>query len=266
MYGKKANSIFKRRNLLIMLCLIFFGISSTIILALVLGQKSGDFVIRVQDGNANKSIMLTTKEPAKEVDKETLTPLLTPKGVSGFSDYSPYYFLRNGFETLEEYTSDSNPEKVDGLYTHSEGLLGANDQSVSLYCYTFYIVNTGSSGVNVDLNMDYALTKGEDLDDIIRVMSYTKDDNNDKAIIYQKPDSIEYDYTRYPTYKGISLKTFTNDSIIFNDETIFVDIGSYAKYSIIFWIEGDDPDSTINPERFYSQSIKFELNLTVNMG
>ena len=244
-----------------MLCLIFFGISATIILALVLGQKTGDFVIRVQDGNADKSIMITTTKPEDPVDKETLSPILTPKGATGFTDYSPHFFLKDGFTKIEEYTSEDNT--VDGLYTHSEG----DGQSVSLYCYTFYVVNTGGSAVNVDVSMDYFVDNTSELDDIIRVMSYTRDqNNNEKAIIYQKPDEVEYTYDRYPQLDGLKLTEFRSESIVFDDENLFVDLGSYVKYSVFFWIEGDDPDSAINPERFYNQTIKFELNLKVNMG
>ena len=240
-----------------MLCLIFFGISATIILDLVLGQKTGDFVIRVQDGTADKSIMITEVKPEGEIDENTLTPVLTPPGASGFSDYSPYFFLTNGFSTLEEYTSEG------GVYKHSRG----DSQSVSLYCYTFFVVNTGASAVNVDVDMSYQLPNGGQLDDIIRVMSYTTDSfDNQKAIIYQKPDTIPHDYENYPDLIGLSKDFFVSDSVIFNNEKLFVDLDDYVKYSIVFWLEGDDPDSSADAAKYYSQTIKFELNLKVNMA
>ncbi len=290
MKGIKVRQLFKRKQVLATLCIILFIISATVIIALTIGMEAGSFVIRVQDGSVNKSIMITNIDPVEknssnedtpgfektEYDYPGLTKVLTAPAVDNFTDYSPTLFLRNqdgnyGFGTINKYTTSKdkggvkeNTGDLSGLYMHMD------DKSAALYCYTFYIVNTGGSAVNVDIKMGYN-SKGSDLDSIARVMSFTKDERGQEhAKIYykrafDKESNKEIEQNPYyPSYKGLTIGGFSSDALVYDDEKVFIDINSFVKYSIFFWLDGDDPDLAYDQERFYNATINFNLNISVN--
>ena len=294
-----ANKIFKRKQILASLCVIFFIISATVIIALTIGKEAGHFVIRVQDETLKESIMLTSIDPVvnpdynpNSEDKDynpknkyiytATTSKLTPPAAENFIDYSPRLFLRTqdgsyGFDTINRYTTaiangGLKPNGIEygdesGLYKHMD------DKSCALYCYTFYIVNNGGSNVPVNIKMTYNDAGGE-MGTIARFMTYTRDqDTNERARIYYKSsydedmNAIEQN-EKYPVFKGLTTVPFDDTATmggryVFDDEMVYIDIGNYVKYSVFFWLDGDDPDLQENQSRFHNQTINFSLELSV---
>ena len=297
-----ANKMFKRKQILASLCVIFFIISATVIIALTIGKEAGDFVIRVQDDTIKESILLTNIDPIINPDYnpstedtnlehktkflyENKTGELTPPAAENFIDYSPNRFLRSqtgkvGFDTIRNYTTTQSEDYKDGvkpngaqfgaesgLYKHMD------DKSCALYCYTFYIINTGASNIPVNIKMTYNDDGGE-IGTIARFMTYTKDERGaERARIYYKKGFNEDNQPieqnpLYPVFKGLTTAPFDDTSsldgkYVFDDEVIYIDLGSYAKYSVFFWLDGDDPDLQYDQSRFHNQTINFSLEISV---
>ena len=299
-----ANKMFKRKQILASLCVIFFIISATVIIALTIGKEAGDFVIRVQDDTMKESILLTNVDPILNPDYnpdpdnknpetmkkylyENKTGELTPPAAENFIDYSPRLFLRSqagdyGFETIERYTttkSEENPFGVkpngtqfgseSGLYKHMD------DTSCALYCYTFYVINTGASNIPVNIKMTYKDSNDKNgIGTIARFMTYTKDEAGaERAIIYykqgyDKDNNIKEQNAFYPHFKGLTTAPFDDTNAldgryVFNDEYVYLDVNNYVKYSVFFWLDGDDPDLQLDQSRFHNQTINFSLELSV---
>jgi hypothetical protein len=236
----KVVSLFKGKAFKFALLAALFLTSTIIALAMLLGREAGTFVIRVQDNNLDKAVAITDKRPSNGTTTG-LTSKLSAPGVTSFTDYSPEYFLRTGYVEL-----DRIQEEEPGLYT--PGYDPNKSSPCSLYVYTFYIVNTGTSVVNVDVGMTYA-----------------KDLNTSDPKIYQKQDNPEKYYDKYILPQTIFAEANESSGVVYDDQKyiIGIDEGSnFLGYSIYFWIEGEDPDETTE---VFGATINFSVNITVNM-
>ena len=117
---KKIVSLWKSKFFKMALLILLFVAAALIIMAMMLGQQAGQFVIRAQSGDISKSIAVTT-----ELDnKESYQPSLTVEGMDEMNDYSPEYFLQADYQTLRKLCS-------------TPGL--TNYDNNSLYIYTLRI-------------------------------------------------------------------------------------------------------------------------------
>lgn len=257
-------SLFKSRSFKIALAIILFIAAVLIILAMMLGNEAGQFVIRVQSGAADKSIMLSESEDFENPENQMSSK--TVPGIDNMLDYSPSYFLEAGYTKLNEYANTLGVQQVDG----------------SLYVYTFYIVNTSGAGnsVGVKISLSYSNVTNH-TDEIVRVLTYYQSYNVSDPRVYQKADDLEklglsepYTYTKYilqpTTFQDSSNPT---QGVVFNDQSVHIGANhgeNYVKYSIFFWVEGDDPDSNYyeTPDggnALYGGTIKFRLDIAVDM-
>lgn len=262
---RKIVSLFRSKVFKIGLAAALFVAAVLIVLAMLLGNEAGQFVIRVQSGAADKSIAISDSEDF--TDKNNQKSTLVVQGIDGMLDYSPAYFLEEGYTKLNEYTDVIGRQNVDD----------------SLYVYTFYIVNTSGAGnsVGVNISLSYSNVTNH-CDEIVRILTYYQTYNVSDPRVYQKADDIEklglatpfvYDkYMLQPYY----FENSTNDSqgVIFNDQSVHIGAAegeNYVKYSIFFWIEGDDPDfdyyavGDTGDSLLYGGTIKFKLDITVDM-
>ena len=223
------------------LLILLFVAAALIIMAMMLGQQAGQFVIRAQSGDISKSIAVTT-----ELDnKESYQPSLTVEGMDEMNDYSPEYFLQADYQTLRKLCS------TPGLTNHDNN---------SLYIYTFYIINTSvSGGVGVNVTLKYSNVTRY-LDEIVRVLTYYETYNVSDPQVYQKPDSLEraqkvsdelhkndavkpvitsIDYPRYILTPNPFVDSANNSQgTVFNNQQINIGYGDgmdYVKYTIMFW-------------------------------
>ena len=268
---KKLVSLWKSNFFKMALLILLFVAAALIIMAMMLGQQAGQFVIRAQSGDISKSIAVTT-----ELDnKESYQPSLTVEGMDEMNDYSPEYFLQADYQTLRKLCS------TPGLTNHDNN---------SLYIYTFYIINTSvSGGVGVNVTLKYSNVTRY-LDEIVRVLTYYETYNVSDPQVYQKPDSLEraqkvsdelhkndavkpvitsIDYPRYIlTPNPFTDSANNSQGTVFNYQQINIGYGDgmdYVKYSVMFWLEGDDPDSTYFGNELFSGTIKFDMTIAVSM-
>ncbi len=260
---KKIVSLFRSNIFKIGLAVALFVAAVLIVLAMLLGNEAGQFVIRVQSGAADKSIAVCDKEDFENQENQSST--LVVSGIDGMLDYSPAYFLEAGYTKLNEYTNTLGVQNIDD----------------SLYIYTFYIVNTSGAGnsVGVNISLSYSNVTNH-TDEIVRILTYYQSYNVSDPRVYQKPDNLEklglsepYTYNRYILQPN-AFQDSSNDNqgIVFNDQSVHIGANkgeNFVKYSIFFWIEGDDPDSsyyaTENGNDLYGGTIKFKLDITVDM-
>lgn len=260
---KKVVSLFRSNVFKIGLAVALFVAAVLIVLAMLLGNEAGQFVIRVQSGAADKSIAVCADEDY--TNKEHQSSTLIVDGIDGMLDYSPAYFLEAGYTKLNEYTN----------------VLGAQNIDNSLYIYTFYIVNTSGAGnsVGVNISLTYSNVTNH-TDEIVRILTYYQSYNVSDPRVYQKADNLEkLGLSEPPVYNRYILQPVNfadssnvNQGVVFNDQSVHIGANAgenYVKYSIFFWIEGDDPDSqfyaTDQGNALYGGTIKFKLDITVDM-
>ena len=245
-------TIFKSSAFKITLMVGLFLTSALIVVAMYLGQESGLFVIRVQNGDLEKSIALCEDEVVTEesqMPKKTTAP-----GKSNMTDTSPELFIQEDYKSIKEYYA--------GIREASE----SDENGNSLYLYRFHVVNTGTGGVGVSISMS-GNNVTHHLDEIIRVMTYYEVAGNQYVNVYQKADTVEYDYEHYDA-PGLQLHTFKDAYTIFDDQWVNIDSqdGSNSfKFMVLIWLEGQDPDSDKYGEELYNGTMNFQIDFKVSM-
>lgn len=252
---KSFVSLFHTKMFKIGLLVALFITAALIAIAMILGKESGYFTIRVQNGDALKSIALAL-DPN---DEKSYSTGLDAKAIDDFDQTSPTYLFaaRNGqqFAAITDMhnriAGDINIEKT--------------------YGYSFYIVNTTSNYQDVTVKLKLTMSKDDGLSKAIRVMTYYEMGGAQNFKVYQKADTdengnaISVNYEAYEMIEARSaLKQFQDgDSTIFEGEEIVVS-GTQGqnsvRFTILFWLEGDDPDCN---ENILGKSAKFELEADV---
>jgi hypothetical protein len=339
MLVNKFVSLFKNKWIKIALCFLLFAASAIIIIAMLLGQEAGTFVIQVQDGNLNKSISITLDNPNGVAP--SLKSKLTAEGADNMSDYNPQYFLDNNkYSTLTSISShmgrwlgdsadyvdadvqneqefeehkdvlyvkeivsyDANGEVDDYFFTKVDSnavydpnityyttLLDLGVTGRSLYAYSFYVVNTSTDNTSVQYKASMTYNNvSHYCDEISRIMIFTQgtEENSTKARIYYKPEDMtrEYsdktDFNDYEDSKDYYLHHGYNDDLaplqgfskigsssgtVFANDPYRIEAGGYMKFTVLFWLEGEDPDEDYYGDDIYSGTIKFGLTLSVDM-
>ena len=91
------------------------------------------------------------------------------------------------------------------------------------------------------------------LDKAIRVMSISTYEGKK---VYQAEDEVEKDYgPEYP-----SVMTFATAEECYNEMLLGVEPNEYIKYSVLFWLEGNDPDCV---DSILGGTVKFSLKLSI---
>ena len=166
------------------------------------------------------------------VDKTTATKTLSLSESSSLSDpkgklYGPS--LTNGWDEIED-NIPSYSDLLDGDTSKSEGI--SYDYSNKNYiAYTFYLYNSGTEKLDytMSFNIEYV---DKDADSMIRVRLY----EDGILTTYAKENSNgEPEYRTTP---------FASDEVIVSKEYKDFEVNQVRKYSIVIWIEADDPDTT----------------------
>lgn len=165
----------------------------------------GDLVIEVENGAAKKGI--TISEMADGTDP---TLKLSAAAV----------------EEVTNITYDWLPlNELD-----AEGVQGEHNGKNYL-AYTFYLTNNGSE--TLDYNSRLVITGvAKSADEALRVMIY----KNGEPTVYAKHNMDDS-----PLEEVVNFE-FVDDEIICNTESTGLKPGDVDKYTIVTWIEGDDPE------------------------
>ncbi len=172
------------------------------------GQNSGNFVMSIDPASYTRGIILCD-------DTEFLapTPRLLANPVSDVKDIT-YSWLK-----LEE------AKATDGDFI---------DQDYKYVAYTFYLKNIGSETLDINYSVNITDIYLE-VDKAIRVL-IIEDDTIEK--MYQKADAVEYEYPE-DMPPGIA---FVSEDVICNTKVANLRPNTYRKFSVLIWLEGEDPD------------------------
>lgn len=119
---------------------------------------------------------------------------------------------------------------------------------VAHIAYTFYVMNMGNSPIGYTVTIDIEELVGM-VDEAIRVKVYL----NGEPTVYAKAkkDSTEPEPNTTPFY--------SSKQVMCIDRNQFM-AGEYDKYTIVIWLEGNDPECT---DEIKGGKIKFSMNFSV---
>jgi len=244
----------KRRIITIISTAVFsLAVTSFAIIAFV-GKQLGDFTVSLD--NAGPVISFDTTSEFTDPKTFYRVDKLPPFAVYTSKYISSSDALDNSATSSDignRYTGDN---VVDGIY---------------FYKLTFFIKNTGSVVANYDINLSLVenvkpTNSVYGLDDILRVRFYENGDtshsytNYAKASVTQKTTSNgDKTYSEYLSDTDTSLCTpFVDESNVFTRNYEGLEVGGILRYTLMFYLEGSDPECTGDKPR--DSSLKLNLS------
>ena len=201
---------FITKKLILRIGMIIFGIASALIAIITYyGQNAGNFVMEIDPNAYRRGIVLSA-------DEEFLSP--SPRLLSDA--------IINVRDMTYDWLKIDEAIATDGNYA---------DPDYKYIAYTLYIQNIGDETCDVNMNATIvSLQKG--LDGAMRFL-VIEDETLEK--MYMKPDTVETEYVDMP-----EAEHFVSDIIIMDGEITNFKPYQIKKYTIIVWLEGQDPDCT----------------------
>lgn len=199
---------FITKKLILRIGMIIFGIASALIAIITYyGQNAGNFVMEIDPNAYRRGIVLSA-------DEEFLSP--SPRLLSDA--------IINVRDMTYDWLKIDEAIATDGNYA---------DPDYKYIAYTLYIQNIGDETCDVNMNATIvSLQKG--LDGAIRFL-VIEDETLEK--MYMKPDTVETEYVDMP-----EAEHFVSDITIMNGEITNFKPYQIKKYTILVWLEGQDPD------------------------
>ncbi len=227
----KANKLIKARRIYTLGLIISAALSIAFGIVTFYGQDAGNFVMNVDYDAYNRGIVLSETK-----DFEVTTSRLMTDPVEGAQDIT-YHWLQ-----IDQVVN------TDGNY---------EDPDIDYMAYTFYLENNGLE--TVDVIYSIRITEViNDLDKAIRVLVI----EDGVETIYQRPDEAD-EYGNPPVYQ-VQLpeaQPFTDDFTVARVTLHRFIPQKIKKFSIIMWIEGEDPDTT---DSIAGGSIKMQMSFSIN--
>lgn len=127
-----------------------------------------------------------------------------------------------------------------------------NDPGGNYFAFSFYIKNSGNDPINYsgDITIDSVTKK---VDSAIRVMTVK---NYDEKQVYAKAQETAENLGQ-PEPDTIP---FYNDTIIFYEKVLDFKVNEIARYTIVIWLEGNDPECV---DDILGGGIKMSMNFNV---
>lgn len=227
-------SIFKKKSVWAIIMILALFLSGTVALLTYYGQQVGSFVVGVSDKGYQGGLVLS-----KTQDFSTSSPRLVGDSVSNVHPIS----------VLDIYS-----EKVlqnDGSYIpKSKNYMG----------FTFYLKNEGNISINVDVSM--TITKATNYVDRATWIWLFEGEEDKNGTIYRKKDSIAHEYPA--GYNDNNYKEYEGDELVMRSTIVYFKPQEIKKYSIIIWLEGEDPDCVDTGEySVKSGKIRFTMKFDV---
>lgn len=205
---------FKNRKIYRLGIAIFGLLFVVIAIVTFYGQNSGNFVINLDKDAYLRGIVLS-----KDHEFKTQSSRVVATAVNDVTNITYDWF------------EDKIPDIVenDGDYF---------DSDYKYLAFTFYLKNSGEETVNVNLKLDVTESlKGTD--EAIRILLI---EDGTQKFLYQKKDNVDVTYLGYLS-EAINFNTDTN---VCNKTVKQFRPGDVKKYTLIMWLEGEDPDCTID--------------------
>lgn len=149
--------------------------------------------------------------------------------------------INDGSKELNNISGDSLPLNLD---TVAEG-----DHSTDGYfAYTFFCWNSGKEDVMIEYELTFNnVTNG--VDECVRVRLYVEGEYTD----YAKARTDEKG--KEPVYCDMS---FATKDVVCYGSVPRILVGDYARFTIVIWLEGDDPECT---DSVIDGTIKFDMQI-----
>ena len=266
----------RRRRKIAAFVSLFAGIGITsLVIVSFLGRTVGTFSVSI----SNSSVKLSLSD---KLDFKEPTSYLRCDQLLKFREYS---FTRfgglDGVSWLDDENVTYDDEKA---YTYDE-ITGKPD-ALYYFKYTFYVRNMGSSiaqysmSVNISDNRKSNDETGRTLDDTLRVMVFENDAKSDKHEykVFAKDSHVpnydidgnparrefvilppeynkqggNYETTEYPL-----AKKFSDAKYVVKDFAK----GDIRRYTIVIWLEGDDPDADPTDEPPEGATVKLGVDI-----
>lgn len=271
MYDQKYVKKRRRRKIAAFIALFTSIAATALIIVSYLGRTVGTFTVAV----TNSSVKLAL---SKTVDlKETTSHLRVDK---------LYPMRETTFTNFEGQLAEIDSETTDYDYgfNYKEG--ATEPDSMYFIKYTFYVTNLSETiakyNVSVkleDRNMSTDGTK-RNLDDTLRVILFENDPINDdghKYTVYAK-ESAEYNFDKdgnktrreFVSTYGVGnqedeehplAETFLPGQAIVKSTVSNFKKGDIRRYTLVMWLEGEDPQSDNSKEIPEGASLKFGVDV-----
>lgn len=167
----------------------------------------GDLVISVDDGAARKGIVISDSSDGTSSDPKAE---LTAEVVQEVTN------------TTYEWLPTNLNDEADGSHNGKNHL-----------AYTFYLKNNGKETLELDSTLRILDVKNN-ADEALRVMIY----KNGEPTIYAKKNADGSNLEEIVNFE------FVDDKTVLNDTTNEIKPDDVIKYTIVTWIEGNDPECT----------------------
>lgn len=227
----------KRKNLIRTGMLVTLFLSICIIVVTVYGQNVGNFVISVEQLSSELGLTLSD-EP------EFLNPTVR--------------LYANSMDNATNISGFDIPKNI------VEGDGNKNHQGKWYMAYSFYLKNTGT--VKLTYSTTVKIIEEElGVSHAIRLWVVTEKVKETSSIIYAKqPPLGEWTEAemKFPNSKNIPVQSFEGDTVVEVENNGF-EVGEVTRYTIILWLEGDDPECIDNILNGY---IRLEMNFKCLYG
>ncbi len=200
-------SIFKTRRLLVVFLFVFLALSITIAVITFYGQNVGNFVVDVSDDLKKVGISISEDPDYVGNNNRLLGEVL--------GDARPTSQL----SIISEYVTENN-----GSYKSPSG---------DYVGYTFYLRNAGDEVLSVEANIKITGVS-RNVDEAIRVWVF----DDGVGTVYKKTDTVE---AAYPPSYSPTVDFLSKEVVMVSKYENFYP-GQVKKFSIILFIEGEDPD------------------------
>lgn len=249
----------RRRNKIVA---IVTAASSVVLIAFIiisfLGNKVGIFTIKLKNTDVN--LTLSLHEDFREKTSYLMVENLYPLDCWCYQD----------FKDAEGHMDYSKIDNENTTYTDWGTVNPAtgNIESVPFFKYTFYVGNEGNTSAAYSMKLNIISSTPDDatskfLLDIYRVMLI--EDGSDRGIVYARksingdhydptvPEGervyTHFEYTcgwanNYPQKWAGLADPFLSDSMVFDYTVEGFMPGDHHRYTLLMWLEGDDPECT----------------------
>ncbi len=222
------------------------------------GQYSGNFVMTVDEETYDRGIAISESK-----EFETYARWLTADAVEEVRDITLEQIIYNDFEGILT---------TDGSFRDSV-LGGANNRKLNYLAYTFYLRNVGRYETNVGYEVVITDVTGM-LAQGIRIMiiqdGYIYTDQTSITTLDDLRDGTytlyQYEDTEHKDYPQVlqNAKNFLSDSVVCHEQIRGLGADQTKKFTILMWLEGEDPDCTIkNIDQIYGSKIKIAMNFFI---
>ena len=209
----------KRKNFIRTGMLITLFLSICVIVVTIYGQNVGNFVISIEQGSSDLGLSLS-----EDATFEHPTVRLYAESIENATNISGFDLPKNILEG-------------DGPKNQNNGMFG-------LYmAYSFYLKNSG------DVKMSYSSKvsieeESLEVSSAFRLWVITETNGVTNSYLYAKePNTGSFNEMEQKFADAIKtpITTFKEDEVFYMENHGF-DVGDVTRYTIILWLEGDDPE------------------------